>query len=76
MKISIIKKEKDEKFYTRTEPVTIYKNIISAKYADEVNKVKEDFTLTFLHNRPKFNELDSVKKARRFCFHDQTFAFL
>ena len=83
MKISIIKKEKDEKFYTRTEPVTIYKNIISAKYADEVNKVKEDFTLTFIHNRPKFNELDSVKRLdvsvstiKRFRFHDQTFPFL
>ena len=41
MKISIIRKEKDEKFYTRTELVTIYKNIIYAKYADEVNKVKK-----------------------------------
>ena len=75
MKISIIRKEKDEKFYTRTELVTIYENIISAKYADEVNKVKEDFTLTFFHNGPKFNELDSVKKARRFCFYDQTILF-
>ena len=68
MKISIIRKEKDEKFYTRTELATIYENIISGKYADEVNKVKEDFPLTFLHNGPKFNELDSVKKARRICF--------
>ena len=48
MKISIIRKEKDEKFYTRTELATIYENIISGKYADEVNKVKEDFPLTFL----------------------------
>ena len=37
---------------------------------------KEDFTLTFFHNGPKFNELDPVKKARRFCFYDQTFPFL
>ncbi len=34
MKISIIRKEKDEKFSTRTELATIYENIISGKYAD------------------------------------------
>ena len=41
MEISIIRKEKDEKFYTRAELATIYENTISAKYTDEVNKVKK-----------------------------------
>mgnify|MGYP003390446934 FL=1 len=68
MKATIIRQEKDEKFFTRTELVTVYGNIISGKYANEVNKVREEFPLTFLHNGPKFNELDSVKKARRICF--------
>lgn len=68
MKISIIRKENNEKFYTRTELATIYENIVSGKYADEVIKVREDFPLTFLHNGPKLTELDSLKKARRICF--------
>src|SRR5574344_2896996 len=68
MKATIIRQEKDKKFFTRTELVTVYDNIISGKYANEVNKVREEFPLTFLHNGPKFNELDSVKKARRICF--------
>ena len=68
MKATIIRQEKDKKFFTRTELVTVYDNIISGKYANEVNKVRVDFPLTFLHNGPKFNELDSVKKARRICF--------
>ena len=65
MKTSIARKEKGEIFFTRIELTTIYENIISGKYAEEVNKVREDFPLTLLHNGPKFNELDSVKKARR-----------
>ena len=68
MKTSIARKEKGEIFFTRIELTTIYENIISGKYAEEVNKVREDFPLTLLHNGPKFNELDSVKKARRVCF--------
>lgn len=68
MKTSITRKEKGEIFFTRIELKTIYENITSGKYADEVNKVREDFPLTFLHNGPKFNELDSVKKARNICF--------
>ena len=66
MKATIIRQEKDEKFFTRTELVTVYGNIISGKYANEVNKVREEFPLTFLHNGPKFNELDSVKKFTLF----------
>jgi hypothetical protein len=42
MKATIIRQEKDEFFFTRTELVTVYGYIISGKYANEVNKVRED----------------------------------
>src|SRR5574344_2699481 len=68
MKISIIRQDNCDKFYTRLELTTIYENIIYGKYADEVTRVKAELPLSLLHNGPKLNDLNSVKKAKRICF--------